>query len=45
MVVKFYEYKISVRRGRRYGLLGHNGCGIKFMEITTGQLEGFPESD
>jgi elongation factor 3 len=36
-----------VRRGRRYGLLGHNGCGKSTLmrAIATGQLAGFPGAE
>lgn len=36
-----------VRRGRIYGLLGHNGCGKSTLmrAISSGQLNGFPGAD
>lgn len=39
--------RFHVRRGRRYGLLGHNGCGKSTLmrAIATGQLEGFPGAE
>ncbi len=39
--------RFHVRRGRRYGLLGHNGCGKSTLmrAIATGQLAGFPGAE
>ncbi|EPZ31034.1 Elongation factor 3-like protein [Rozella allomycis CSF55] len=39
--------KLRMKRGRRYGLLGHNGCGKSTLmrAIANGQLEGFPSKD
>ena len=37
----------NVRRGRIYGLLGHNGCGKSTLmrAISSGQLAGFPGAE
>lgn len=39
--------RFHVRRGRRYGLLGHNGCGKSTLmrAIATGQLAEFPGAE
>lgn len=37
--------KLKLKRGHRYGLCGHNGCGKSTLmrAIANGQLEGFPD--
>eukprot|EP00887_Chlorella_sp_A99_P007267 scaffold2.g7267.t1 len=39
--------RLHLKRGQRYGLCGHNGCGKSTLmrAIANGQLEGFPPKD
>jgi len=39
--------RLRLKRGHRYGLCGHNGCGKTTLmrAIANGQLEGFPSKD
>jgi elongation factor 3 len=39
--------RLRLKRGHRYGLCGHNGCGKSTLmrAIANGQLEGFPSQD
>ena len=39
--------KLRLKRGRRYGLCGRNGCGKSTLmrAIANGQVEGFPPPD
>jgi len=36
--------RLHLKRGKRYGLCGHNGCGKSTLmrAIVNGQVEGFP---
>ncbi|CAI5977901.1 unnamed protein product [Closterium sp. NIES-64] len=39
--------RLWLKRGRRYGLCGHNGCGKSTLmrAIANGKLDGFPSAD
>ena len=39
--------RLYLKRGRRYGLCGHNGCGKSTLmrSIASGKLDGFPSQD
>ena len=39
--------RLHMKRGKRYGLCGHNGCGKSTLmkAIVNGQVEGFPPPD
>jgi elongation factor 3 len=39
--------RLHLKRNRRYGLCGHNGCGKSTLmkAMATGKLDGFPPPD
>ena len=41
------QARMNLRRGQRYGLCGHNGCGKSTLmrAIANGQVENFPDPD
>eukprot|EP00608_Synchroma_pusillum_P012714 CAMPEP_0198419596 /NCGR_PEP_ID=MMETSP1452-20131203/317_1 /TAXON_ID=1181717 /ORGANISM="Synchroma pusillum, Strain CCMP3072" /LENGTH=1042 /DNA_ID=CAMNT_0044139729 /DNA_START=1 /DNA_END=3129 /DNA_ORIENTATION=- len=43
--VLLHQTRLKVKRGRKYGLIGQNGCGKSTLmkAIASGNLQGFPE--